>query len=69
MLLLIVPAVTLSPAANIGFLIQARAAPEFRTNSSIWGEWIQPDNGRYKSLGCRRSEFSEDLTIYQVAGY
>ena len=58
--------VSLTPAGSIGFLIQARSAPVFQRDSSIWGEWVQLDDARYKPLGCRRNESTNDPTIYQV---
>ena len=58
--------VSLTPAGSIGFLIQARSAPVFQRNSSIGGEWVQLDDSRYKPLGCRRNESTNNPTIYQV---
>ena len=60
--------VNLSPFENTGFLIQAKtSSDEFNIASPIWGEWIIPiQNTLSRVLKCRRSNVTNDTTLYEV---
>ena len=59
----------MSPATDIGFLIQARDATEtLESDSTIWGKWIVPTEElpRYKTLYCKRSKYDSNQTLFEV---
>ena len=67
--LVIIIIVSLSPATDIGLLIQARDSTEtLDPNSTIWGTWIAPTEEplRYKTLLCKRNQTTSNETLFEV---
>ena len=67
--LVIIIIVSLSPATDIGLLIQARDSTEtLDPSSTIWGTWIAPteEPPRYKILRCKRNRTTSNETLFEV---